>query len=233
MRSLQVVTPHMECIFNCPFCIAKGHEHNNQFVNNYENDYDLWQNNLIATIRENSDLRYIVITGTNEPMQSKKCVNDIIDIVRKTNKDIQIELQTRYYKQDNIYNKLDVIAYSISDVSMLNKIKPLGKTIRYVIILTRSFNNYDLNYILRLIPHDVNQITFKKLISTNGVNQKVDEYILNNSIDDNTLNSLKNDIDSYNGDLSIRLDLNCMDCDGRYKIFREDGMVYDNWDSYE
>lgn len=232
MKSLQVVTPHMKCIFNCPFCIAKGHVHNNSFVNNYLLNHDLWQNNLIKVIKENDDLRYVVITGTNEPMQSLQCVKDIINTVKSINKDIQIELQTRYYKQNELYNNLDVVAYSISDVNLLNKIKPLGKISRYVIILTNSFNNYSLKDILDLIPGMVSQVTFKKLINTNGVNKDVDDYILNNSVDDNTLNKLSQDIDMYDGNLSIRLDLNCMDSAGRYKVFREDGNVYDNWDSY-
>lgn len=232
MKSLQVVTPHMKCIFNCPFCIAKGHVHNNSFVNNYLLNHDLWQNNLIKVIKENDDLRYVVITGTNEPMQSLQCVKDIINTVKSINKDIQIELQTRYYKQNELYNNLDVVAYSISDVNLLNKIKPLGKISRYVIILTNSFNNYSLKDILDLIPGMVSQVTFKKLINTNGVNKDVDDYILNNSVDDNTLNKLSQDIDMYDGNLSIRLDLNCMDSADRYKVFREDGNVYDNWDSY-
>ena len=232
MKSLQVVTPHMECIFNCPFCIAKGHIHNNSFVNNYLLNYDLWKNNLIKVINENKDLKYVVITGTNEPMQSRNCVKNIIDIVRSTNKDIQIELQTRYYKQDTIFNRLDVVAYSISNIYLINKIKPLGKVIRYVIILTNSFNNYSLKDILDLIPGSVSQITFKKLIHTNGVNKKVDKYILNNSVNNDTLNKLKKDIELYNGNISIRLDMDCMDSSNRYKIFREDGLVYDNWDSY-
>ena len=95
MKSLQIVTPHQECIFNCPFCIAKAHSHNNKFINNYEINNDLWKNNLINVINTNNDLKYVVITGTNEPMQSKDCVQDIIDIVRSTKKDIQIEIQTR------------------------------------------------------------------------------------------------------------------------------------------
>lgn len=221
----------MECIFNCPFCIAKGHKHDNGFVNNYKLNFDLWKNNLIKIINDNKDLKYVVITGTNEPMQSKECVSDIIDIVANTKKDIQIELQTRYYKQDDIYNKLDVVAYSISDITMLNRIKPLGKIVRYVIILTNSFNNCSLNDILKLIPKNVKQLTFKKLVLTNGVNQEVDKYIINNSVDLDTLDRLKRDVELYDGDLSIRMDLNCMDCEGRYKIFREDGYVYDNWDS--
>ena len=231
MKSLQVVTPHIECIFNCPFCIAKGHKHDNNFVNNYDNNFELWKNNLIKVINENKDLKCVVITGTNEPMQSRECVNDITQIVRNTNKDIQVELQTRYYKQNDVYNKLDVVAYSISNVNLLNKIKPMGKTQRYVLIMTDSYNGYTLNEILKLIPNSVKQITFKRLINTNGVNLEVDKYIDSYSINDNTLNKLIDDVNKYNGNLSIRMDLDCMNCEGRYKIFREDGKVYDNWDS--
>ncbi len=229
MKSLQVVTPHIKCIFNCPFCIAKGHKHRNNFVNNYENNFELWKNNLIRVINENKDLKYVVITGTNEPMQSKKCVSDICNIVKTANKDIQIELQTHYYKQDDVYNKIDVVAYSISDIKLLNRIKPIGKIQRYVLIMTDSYNGYSLDEILKLIPDSVKQITFKKLIDTNGVNLKVDKYISIHSIDDKTLNRLIIDVDNYKGDLSIRMDLDCMNCEGRYKIFREDGKVYDNW----
>lgn len=230
MKSLQVVTPHIECIFNCPFCIAKGHKHDNSFINNYENNYELWKNNLIDVIKKNNDLKYVVITGTNEPMQSRNCVSDIVDIVRSTNGDIQIELQTRYYKQDNIYNKIDVVCYSISDVNLLSKIKPMGKIQRYVLIMTDSYNGYNLDEIIKMIPDSVGQITFKKLINTNGINKNVDKYIKFHSIDNNTLNKLIDDVNKYNGKLSIIMDLDCMNCEGRYKIFREDGKIYNNWE---
>lgn len=230
MKSLQVLTPHKKCIFNCPFCISKAHEHNNTFINNYELNYDLWKNNLIKTIKENKDLQYIVITGTNEPMQSSNCVKDIINIVRKTNKNIQIEIQTHYYKESDAYNKLDVVAYSISNINIINKIKPIGNIIRYVFILTDSFNNYRLNEILDLVPKNVKQITFKCLQDSNGINKNVDNYIKKHKVDNNTLEKLKNDINNYNGDLSIRIDEFCMDAEDRYKIFREDGKVYNNWE---
>ena len=230
MKSLQVLTPHIPCIFNCPFCISKGHKHDNMFINNYVDNYSLWKRNLIKTIKENPDLKYIVITGTNEPMQSKECVNNIIDIVKRTNSNIQVEIQTHYYKQDPVFDKLDVVAYSISDIKLLDKIKPMGKIKRYVIIMTDSYNNYTLDKILSLIPHNVSQVTFKKLIDTNDINEEVDKYIKEHSIDENTLNKLKKDINNYCGELSIRLDLECMKSEDRYKIFREDGNVYNNWE---
>ena len=230
MKSLQVVTPHIKCIFNCPFCIAKAHNHNNEFINNYDNNKKLWKNNLKEIINNNEDLKYIVITGTNEPMQSIDCVKDIIKIVRSTNKNIQIELQTRMYKQSDVYDLVDVTCYSISNYNLIDKIKPTGKTIRYVFILTDSFNDRSLNDILSIIPSNVSQLTFKTLQDSGGKNIELDKWINTHKMNEESLNRLLEDINDYKGDLSIRADLNCMDAEGRYKVYREDGHLYDDWD---
>jgi len=233
MKSLQIVTPHLECMFNCPFCIAKAHNHKNNFENNYDNNNKLWKNNLIDVVKNNNDLKYVVITGTNEPMQSKNCVEDIINIIKGIREDIQIEIQTRYYFPDKIYDLLDVVAYSISDPKIIKAIKPKGKIQRYVFILTDSFNGYKLDDIINLIPESVTQITFKTLQDSEGENMEFDNYIHNHSIDNNTLNLLTEDVSKYSGNLSIRLDENCMDSIDRYKIYREDGKVYDSWKDFE
>ena len=230
MKSLQVVTPNIECIFNCPFCIAKAHKHNNIFINNYQNNHELWKNNLIDTIKSNKDLKYVVITGTNEPMQSIDCVKDIINIVRDTNKDIQIEIQTRMYKPSDIYNLVDVTCYSISNYQLIKKINPKGNIIRYVFILTDSFNNKRLNDILDIIPSNVKQLTFKVLHDSKGNNKDLDKWINSHKLDNSTLTKLSDDINNYKGNLSIRIDLNCMDSEDRYKVYREDGHLYDDWD---
>jgi hypothetical protein len=44
------------------------------------------------------------------------------------------------------------------------------------------------------------------------------------------LDRLEQDINNYQGNISIRLDKTCMDATDRYKVFREDGYVYNNWD---
>lgn len=229
MKSLQVVTPTKKCIFNCPFCIAKAHTHNNSFTNNYEENYNLWKSNLENILNTNNDLKYVVITGTNEPMQSKACVKDIINIVRHANHDIQIEIQTRLYKPDDIYKDVDVTCYSISDFNLINKIKVLGNIVRYVFILTDSFNNKTLEEIIQIIPKEVTQLTFKVLQNSNGVNMELDNWINLHKIDNKTLKCLSDSINNYKGNLSIRLDLDCMDSEGRYKVFREDGNLYDDW----
>ena len=231
VKSLQVVTPYTKCMFNCPFCISKGQAHHNIFEDNYTNNHEIWRNNLINTISNDDELKYVVITGNNEPMQSKDCVRDIVNIVREFRNDIQIEIQTRYYPADEVYDLLDVVAYSISDPKLISKIKPRGKIKRYVIILTDDFNNYKLEDILNNMPKDVSQLTFKLLQDSEGVNPALDEYIRNHDIDQNTLDMLREDIKNYNGNISIMLDENCMDSIGRYKIFREDGNIYSTWDA--
>ena len=115
MRSLQIVTPHEECIYNCPFCISKAHPYTSEFTNNYNNNFELWKNNLIKVLETNPDLGYVVITGTNEPMQSPECVYDIINIVRKHRPDISIEIQTRWYQENDLYKELNTTCYSISN----------------------------------------------------------------------------------------------------------------------
>lgn len=233
MKSLQVVTPYVKCIFNCPFCIAKGQTHHNDFENIYEKDHELWKERLIDTIAYDEELKYVVITGNNEPMQTKECVREITDMVRSVRSDIQIEIQTRYYAPDEVYDSLDVVAYSISHPYMLQRIVPKGRIKRYVIILTDKFNNYRLADFINLIPSEVSQLTFKVLQDSNGVNPQIDEYIHNHSLSEATLMNLAEDIQNYRGDKSIFLDTNCMDSVGRYKIFREDGNVYSTWEEKE
>ena len=104
---------------------------------------------------------------------------------------------------------------------------------RYVILLTDTYNDYSLNDILSIIPKNVQQITFKTLYDSKGINKDVDLYILNHKIDKLKLEKLRKDILNYDGNLSIRLDENCMDAADRYKIFREDGCLYDNWEQEE
>ena len=233
MRSLQVVTPYIKCIFNCPFCITKAQAHHNIFEDNYTNNHELWRNNFIDTIKNDNELKYVVITGNNEPMQSKDCVREVVNLVKEYRNDIQVEIQTRYYPEDEVYDLLDVVAYSISHPNMINRINPRGKIKRYVIILTDDFNNYSLADIINLIKGDVSQLTFKVLQDSDGVNPELDDYIKNHSVDENTANKLREDIKNYKGNMSIMFDENCMDSVGRYKIFREDGNIYSTWDASE
>jgi organic radical activating enzyme len=230
MRSLQIVTPHIPCEYNCPFCIAKAHKHDNEFKNAYNGDFEFWRDSLAKVLMENEDLKFVVITGTNEPMQTPDCVEDIIKLVRYYRSDISIEIQTRDYRESPLYNEMDTVCYSISNRYYLDRIKPMGKISRYVIILTDSFNGMSLDDYLKVIPAGVTQVTFKVLQNSLSHDTPVDKWIDEHRLDSKTSEKLEEDVNNYHGNLSIRFDKDCMVAENRYKVFREDGMVYEDWD---
>lgn len=231
MKSLQVLTPAKKCIYNCPFCVAKSHKHHNLFDNNYQQKKNFWEQNYINILKSNSDLKTVVITGTNEPVQDLDYIKDVIKLTRENRPDIKIELQTRFYKKIDVFSDLDIVAYSISDFKLLNKIEVVDKGSRYVLILTNTFDNKSLSDILKVVPVKVNQLTLKVLHDSKGVNPIIDEWIKNNKISEDTVNNIKNDIHSYNGNRSIIFDENCMEAENRYMVFREDGLLYKDFDS--
>ena len=77
----------------------------------------------------------------------------------------------------------------------------------------------------------MSQITFKKLQTSNGVNESLDNWVKKHEINQETFESLKNEVSRYIGCMSIRFDEKCMNAEGRYLVFREDGNLYENWDS--
>lgn len=233
MKSLQVMTPARKCIFNCPFCIAKTHEHQNAFVNNYEGDYQFWEESFISVLEDSDDLKTVVITGTNEPIQDEACAIRIANITHMIRPDVQVELQTRFYRKCNAFNYMDVVAFSISDYNYLNRIENIAGTARYVIILTDSFNELALNDIINKIPSNIKQLTFKILHDSNGYNKELDEWIANHKTNNKTVTKLIVDVMNYKGDLDIFFDENCMIAEDRYMVFREDGQLYDSFDSNE
>lgn len=233
MKNLQLVVPHQECSFQCPFCISKTHNHENKFYNSYQYNYYDWKENLEKILKEHQELKTVIITGTSEPMLDIKCVSKMIAIIREKRKDIQIEIQTRHYQKTTISNQVDVLAYSISDDRMLTHPYLANTTIRYVILLTKSFEKYKLADVLNKIPKQVSQVTFKVLHDSKGYNKELDSWIKENSMSEQSKQRLHQEILNYSGNISIRYDNECMKSENRYMIFREDGKLYPNWESKE
>lgn len=163
-------------------------------------------------------------------MQDEKCVDDIINITRKYRSDINIELQTRYYKESKVFSKLDVVAFSVSDFRLLKIIKKTNNVTRIVIILTDSFNSKSLKDIIYEMDKNIEQLTFKVLHDSNGFNVDMDNWIKKHKTDKITIENLKKDIDNYNGNISIIFDETCMDSTNRYMVYREDGNLYKDFE---
>ena len=58
----------------------------------------------------------------------------------------------------------------------------------------------------------------------------MDLWIDTHKTNSQTIEKLKTDIKNYKGPISIFFDQNCMNSTDRYKIFREDGLLYKDWE---
>ena len=67
--NLQVCVPYEKCVFNCPMCVAKGHEHNYDFKNIYREDKEFYKTQLSKIVQFYKDF---IITGECEPTQNMK-----------------------------------------------------------------------------------------------------------------------------------------------------------------
>lgn len=226
--NLQVCVPYQKCVYSCPMCIAKGHKHNYEF----ENLYDEWQGKYEENLRQifrDYFINDIVITGECEPTQNMKFVKNIISVSERNGK--STELQTHNYNLNvKDLKGLNVLSYSITNSKAylkshsFPKIKGIN---RLVILLTKDFEflnkeNFDaMGY---------NQITFKVL--QHGEDEAVNKWIDENKLQD--LSKIYEIIEHYNGSkVSVRIDTSCMNSKGRYYVFRSDGKLYENWEAKE
>lgn len=231
--NLQICAPYQRCIYGCPFCVAMFHpQHNHQFDNMYKDDPILYQARLIRAIQELKP-ECVVITGECDPTQDLRWCYDVIRTVRQNFPEIRIEFQTHNLSLDeHTYpNDIDVLAYSITNareyLSSWRCYKHPKAINRMVIITTTDFDFLNKDNFCAM---GFNQITFKALNQT-------ENYIINNWIKDHTptnLNRFYEIVDSRNGSsVSMRVDTNCQQAEGRYYIYRSDGEVYKNWETKE
>lgn len=217
--NLQVCVPYEKCPFNCPMCIASNRK---IYENLYDKCEELYFNRLKKQIENNYD--FYVITGQTEPTLNRKWLENTLKVLKGQ----KVELQTKNYNLHN-YNLegLSTLCYSITSVKDYIKAYSFRKIVgsnRLVILLTKDF---DFLNIENFETFGFNQITFKVLQKTND--KKVNTWIEKNEMKDFT--KIYEIVNFYNGrNVSVRIDTNCQDSHGRYRIFREDGQLYYNWE---
>jgi hypothetical protein len=234
--NLQVCMPYEPCVFNCPFCIARGHEHNYDFKNVYQTNHFRYlvelQDILMSPIH---NIKTVVFTGEADPSQNIQWVQDCleaIDALRRAPQYayIKTELQTKNQRVDySVLQTLDVLSISVSNIKEFNNAKDLIKKypqflVRPVVILSSQFNGKTNITTMDLTPFK--QVTFKELQWTED--PKVNDWISKNQFigrDD-----LKDLIFAFKDKVSIMYDMDCQNGFNRYKIFRSDAELYNTWE---
>lgn len=235
--NLQVCVPSEPCVFKCPMCVARDHLNCNSFKNIYFSDHRTWANNLAKAAK---GCEAVVITGDCDPTQNMQYVESVIDVLRNSNYDGKIEFTTHNQKFEqslaakNIHH-LDVVTLSVTNLrEYLNAWTTIRRnlitsyTYRMVILLTEEFSF--------LTPENFNtmgfdQVTFKVL--QHGEDLEVNQWIEANKMDAYYIeHNIKEIVEKYNSGskCSVRLDTSCQKADGRYKIFRSDGLIYNSWE---
>lgn len=222
--NMQVCVPYQKCPFNCPMCIANGRK---LFDNTYKTNpklYYKWLKNYI----DNFEINDIVLTGATDPSLNVNWLQDTLKQLKGI--EVNIELQTKNYNLKGYRLKgLDTLAYSIPDLKSYLKAwrfrKLKGGNNRLVILLTKEFEILNAE---NFSPMGYNQITFKVLQS--GADAKTNKWVEENRLED--LTNIYAIVNKYNGsDISVRIDTNCQDSESRYYVYREDGNIYDSWES--
>lgn len=61
--NLQVCAPHQECVYNCPFCVARGHKHKYHFKDIYKDGLNQDYFNALKRTIKTCNIDTVIITG--------------------------------------------------------------------------------------------------------------------------------------------------------------------------
>jgi 2-iminoacetate synthase ThiH len=163
--NIQIVIPTTGCINNCKFCVSKLHD------NKYEKVFDKFEIKKRIKYAVMNGVTTCVITGTGEPLQNKKFIQNLIEIFEEMSHPFpNVELQTTgvllmtketgygndFYPNIELLKKLGVntINLSVSDIfnDIVNNeiIGTSGKNYIKLEELTKFIKNLGMNVRLTL-----------------------------------------------------------------------------------
>lgn len=235
--NLQLVSPFKVCPYKCPHCVSALDEPY-PYENLYESNHDTYMARLQQLLMV-SNYKSITITGMTEPTLFPEWITEVFTLIKKLGIKSEITLQTHDYTygtghwQDVL--PFDFIAYSVD--KPITKLPPLLTTRQYkkvtprlVIIDNKSLDLCFYEQIAAQLPHWT-QVTVKAMQETSNGSAKTDAYIRSVRRDpvrdrlffEAVRNTFEKNKQHY------RFDAYCLDSEGRYVIFREDGNLYKDW----
>lgn len=235
--NLQLCIPYEKCIYNCPYCIAKGKNHGYGFENLYEKNKNEYFDNL-NTLLKSGNYKSVIVTGEADPTQNQPFIREVVTFIRKNQKNygaLTIEIQTKDSNCSWSDLDIDVAAYSVDnlkDFENLTKLKHPKAIIRPVIILTKFWTIERVEKVLSNSEDIFEQLTFKELQLSDS--ETINKWIEKNKFQNNEwLEKRLKEYRRTNEEVSIRFDRSCQTAEGRYEIFRSDGLRYDTWEQSE
>ena len=225
--NLQLVCPYEPCPYKCPYCVS-NFEGSYQFDDLYHNDKEAYLNRLrgvlITSADEGDFFKGVVLTGLTDPSLFPQWIEDVKGVF-KDHFTGEVTLQTSNYNYRNTEG-LSVIAYSIGHrdkIARLPKREDIDSDVilRFNIMLSKDMTVLDVVEVMRHLPNA--QYTVKYLMPTSHGHSETDKWIARNRLE---LSEKDEKALEYFG---AWIDKTCMDAENRYRVFREDGILYRSW----
>ena len=181
--NLQVCAPHQECVYNCPFCVARGHKHGYQFKDIYKDGLNQEYFNALKRTIKTCNIDTVIITGECDPTQNMRWARKVAEVAKSCGVKTEIQTHNLSMKMEQL-DFVDVVSYSITNArEYLASWQCVsgyhGSAIsRMVIILTKELAFLNKDNFCRM---GFDQITFKSL--NYGEDEKTNKWIDENMIE--------------------------------------------------
>ena len=112
--NLQVCAPHQECVYNCPFCVARGHKHKYHFKDIYKDGLNQDYFNALKRTIKNCNIDTVIVTGECDPTQNMRWARKVAEVakscgglnmrlIRNLEKDIFVDEFGNTYTTDQVF----------------------------------------------------------------------------------------------------------------------------------
>ena len=112
--NLQVCAPHQECVYNCPFCVARGHKHKYHFKDIYKDGLNQDYFNALKRTIKTCNIDTVIITGECDPTQNMRWARKVAEVAKSCGVKTEIQTHNLSMKMEQL-DFVDVVSYSITN----------------------------------------------------------------------------------------------------------------------
>lgn len=133
--NLQVCAPHQECVYNCPFCVARGHKHKYHFKDIYKDGLTQDYFNALKRTIKTCNIDTVIITGECDPTQNMRWARKVAEVAKSCGVRTEIQTHNLSMRMEQL-DFVDVVSYSITNArEYLEEFAPVqhGKWVSLVV----------------------------------------------------------------------------------------------------
>lgn len=135
--NLQVCAPHQECVYNCPFCVARGHKHKYHFKDIYKDGLNQDYFNALKRTIKTCNIDTVIITGECDPTQNMRWARKVAEVAKSCG--VRTEIQTHNLSIKDVRRLLSLPTVSVPQWISVKERLPKVET---EVLVTCNRNGY-------------------------------------------------------------------------------------------